>query len=117
MALCVRAGLVVYSPIVHTHPIAKAANIDPTDLSIWLPFHEPFMATSVGMIFAMLPSWQDSVGMAKERYEFQQCGKPIFDCGAEGPAADQVTTMLCMLQAANTAGENAALDSTRRVRL
>ena len=30
-------GIRVFSPIAHTHPIARLSNIDPLDYSIWIP--------------------------------------------------------------------------------
>lgn len=74
-----RAGIPVYSPITHTHPIAVAGNLDPLDHSIWLPFDELMMARCDYLIVAHMDGWQESKGIAHEVEAFTLARKPIFD--------------------------------------
>lgn len=72
------AGLKVYSPIAHTHPIAIHGGIDPLDHSIWLPFDGAMMDKSAALLVAMMPGWQDSKGITHEIGVFADAKKPIF---------------------------------------
>jgi len=76
-ALLIRAGVPVYSPIAHTHPIAIHGGIDPFDHEIWLPADKPLMDAAVGLIVLMLPGWESSRGLTYEIEEFQGKEKPI----------------------------------------
>jgi hypothetical protein len=78
-ARLLRAGLRVYSPIAHTHPIAIHGEIDPLDLSVWLPFDAAIMGKSDAMIVGMLPGWDKSTGVQHEVDEFTSAFKPVFD--------------------------------------
>jgi hypothetical protein len=73
------AGVKVYSPICHTHPIAVFGGLNPRDHSIWLPFDEAMMAAAQTLIVAHLEGWLESHGIAHEVKFFQAAGKPIFD--------------------------------------
>ncbi len=73
-----RAGLKVYSPITHTHPIAIYGNIDPLDHLIWLPFDEVIMEKSDALLVAKIPGWTTSFGIGKEIKWFRERKKPIY---------------------------------------
>lgn len=72
------AGVKVYSPIAHTHPIAMHARIDPYDHSIWLPFDQSIMNASQAMIVAKMDTWDSSKGIRHEIEYFEGAGKPVF---------------------------------------
>jgi hypothetical protein len=76
-ALLIRAGVRVYSPIAHTHPIAKYGNIDPYDHGIWLPADEPFMKKGCGLIVLRAKSWEISYGISVEIERFTEAKKPL----------------------------------------
>lgn len=76
-ALLIRAGVPVFSPIAHTHPVAMAGNMDPLDHSIWLPADEPMMKAAHGLIVCKLPSWERSYGIECERIAFEGAHKPV----------------------------------------
>jgi hypothetical protein len=76
-ALLIRAGIPVYSPIAHTHPVAINGNIDPLDHGIWLPADLPLMKSALGLIVCKMESWEISYGIGKEIEEFQKAGKPV----------------------------------------
>ena len=73
------AGLKVYSPIAHTHPIAVYGALDLLDHSIWLPFDEAMMEVASVLIVAQLEGWEESKGVAHEVKFFADRGKPIYD--------------------------------------
>ena len=75
--LLIRAGIPVFSPIAHTHPVAMACGMDPLDHKIWLPADAPMMAAATGLIMLRAESWELSYGMSKEREEFEAAGKLI----------------------------------------
>jgi nucleoside 2-deoxyribosyltransferase len=72
------AGLKVYSPIAHTHPIAVHGNIDPYDHAIWLPFDAAIMDKADAMIVAMMTGWDTSFGVRYEIDTFVAAGKPVY---------------------------------------
>lgn len=67
----------VFCPITHSHPIACNSTIKDDDYSVWLPLDHHFMANAVGIIVAMLPSWETSYGVKVELEYFQGLGKPV----------------------------------------
>lgn len=73
------AGVKVYSPIAHTHPLATYGFLDALDHTIWLPFDEAMMRVSDVLIVAHMDGWQQSKGVAHEIEFFKAAGKPIFD--------------------------------------
>lgn len=77
-ARLLRAGILVYSPIAHTHPLAMYGLLDPLD-HIWLPFDELMMARCDTLIVAHMEGWRGSKGIAREIEFFKRAGKPIFD--------------------------------------
>lgn len=77
-ARCLTAGIKVYSPITHTHPIAIHGGLDPLDHKIWLAFDEAMMDAAETLLVAKMAGWQESSGIVHEIEFFRSCGKPIF---------------------------------------
>jgi hypothetical protein len=77
-ALLVRAGIPVYSPIAHTHPIAIEGDIDPFDHEIWLEADRTFMEAAKGLIVCKMQGWEESYGIGVEIESFERQGKPIY---------------------------------------
>ena len=75
--LCIAAGVHVYCPIAHMHPIAVRCGMDPLDHKIWLPADEPMMHAASGLIIVMAAGWEESVGVKHETDLFTRAGKPI----------------------------------------
>jgi hypothetical protein len=73
------AGLKVYSPIAHTHPLAIYGGINPLAHDVWLPFDEAMMDVAHVLIVARMEGWQESKGIAHEVDFFADRFKPIFD--------------------------------------
>jgi len=76
-ALLLAAGIPNFSPIVHSHPVAKMCGLDPRDLSIWLPSEAPIMAAAHGLIVVRATGWDRSDGIAEEVKEFTRTQRPI----------------------------------------
>lgn len=70
-------GVPVYSPIAHSHPIAKWGNLDPFDYTIWLPLGAPMMNGAVGLIVAQMNGWRESYGVGVEITRFKELGRTI----------------------------------------
>ena len=78
-AKLLRAGVNVYSPIAHTHPIATYGNIDPLSHDIWLNFDNTMLNVSEALIIATgMEGWPDSKGIAYEIDFFKKLNKPIY---------------------------------------
>lgn len=71
-----RAGTLVYSPIAHTHAIAKTGGLD-LGFEQWAAFDEAMIAASDGMIVVKMDGWQDSAGIAAEIAICKRLGKPV----------------------------------------
>lgn len=78
-ALLVRAGVPVFSPIAHSHPIAHLGEIDPMDLGIWLDVDGPMMQAAGALIVCKMKGWNESKGVAHEIATFRDAGKPIIN--------------------------------------
>lgn len=72
------AGVVVYSPIAHSHAIARAAGIDPYDHAVWLPADRPLFDAAHGLLVAALEGWRDSYGICEEITWAKSQRKPRF---------------------------------------
>lgn len=70
------AGVLVFSPIAHTHAIALAGGLH-GHFQQWAEFDEAMIAGSCGMIVAMMPGWRDSEGIAAEIEICGRLGKPV----------------------------------------
>lgn len=74
------AGLVVYSPIAHSHPVATyggLTSVDALDGAFWLRQNEPMMQKMDGLIVLKLPGWEESEGVQIEIDFFRRNKKPV----------------------------------------
>jgi hypothetical protein len=76
-ALLVGAGIPVFCPIAHAHPIAIEGGLDPFDHTIWLPADRPFMDAARGLIVCKMLMWEFSRGVIEEIRVFTEASKPI----------------------------------------
>lgn len=74
-----RLGFIVFSPIAHSHEIARVGGLDHTDHEMWMNQCQPLMEAASAMVCLKLPGWKESVGMAMEAEYFQRAGKPIVE--------------------------------------
>lgn len=82
-ARLLRAGVKVYSPIAHCHPIATFGALDPLDHAMWMALDTVMLSAADVLIVAHMASWEESKGMAIEIEYFEKAGKPIFDLDPE----------------------------------
>lgn len=71
------AGLPVFSPIAHSHPIAIHGDAPSVDLDYWLRIDEPLVEGAQGIIVLKLKGWDESTGVRHEIGMAQRLGKPI----------------------------------------
>lgn len=66
-AILMKAGLVVFSPFVHCHPLhVYGAMGGQTDFEAWRRVDETMMRKACGLIVCKLPGWDESIGVAAE---------------------------------------------------
>lgn len=75
-ALFTDEGLIVFSPIVHSHP--QQVHIGRKTHQFWMRVDDHFMKLSTGLIVAMMPGWKESVGVQEEIGLFTKRSKPVF---------------------------------------
>ena len=76
-ARLIRAGVPVFSPIAHSHPIAEHGGIDPLDHDVWLPLDTPMMDAARGLIVLTAEGWNKSRGVLYEINVFWHTRKPM----------------------------------------
>src|SRR3990167_3848405 len=76
-AFLIRRSIRVFSPIAHTHPIARFGDLDPLDHNIWLPADKPFMDNACGFIVCKMSGWVQSYGIGEEVKFFGYARKPL----------------------------------------
>jgi hypothetical protein len=76
-AKLIRARVPVFSPIVHSHPVAQMGGLDPLDWQLWLAEAEPFIRAACGLLIYKAPGWRRSFGIAQEVKAFRAMKKPV----------------------------------------
>lgn len=71
-----RAGVLVYSPIAHTHAIAAAGGLG-LGFEQWQAFDEALIEASHGVLVATMPGWCESAGVTAEIVIAHRLGKPV----------------------------------------
>jgi hypothetical protein len=66
------AGLVVFSPIVHSHPLGL-----PADWKFWEGFDREYLVRCDEVVVLMLDGWQDSFGVQAELTIARELGRPV----------------------------------------
>jgi hypothetical protein len=76
MAILLGSEIMVYSPIVHCHEVAKRHQL-PTDYLFWLNYNTHFMDLSSSCIVLCLGGWRESKGVKHEISWFEGHRRPI----------------------------------------
>lgn len=76
-ARLIDAGWPIFCPISHTHVVAKHMAHDPRDAEFWIGVNAGPLMWSSAMIVAMLPGWDESVGIALEAEDAVRRGVPV----------------------------------------
>lgn len=74
-ATLIDSGHVVYSPIVHCHPLTDY-NL-PGEFGFWRRHNQELLEKCDVLVVLMLPGWQDSEGIAGEVQLARELGLPI----------------------------------------
>ena len=84
-AILIKAGIDVYSPIAHWHPIAVHGGIDKTDHEFWMRVNAPALKSMRGIVVVQMQGWQQSKGIHHELNHSR--GKPVvwMDVGVVPP--------------------------------
>ena len=73
----IERGLEVYSPVAHSHDIARhVCSADPKN-DFWLERQKPFLTTSRGVLVLTAPSWDRSNGIRFEIDFAERAGKAV----------------------------------------
>jgi nucleoside 2-deoxyribosyltransferase len=80
-AALLRAGLVVFSPIVHSHPLVAFAL--PTGWDFWERIDRAYLARCDELVVLMLDGWKESTGVRAEIALARGLGKPVRFLGVD----------------------------------
>ena len=69
-------GLMIFSPIAHTHPIAKHGL--PKGWDFWEKYDRLFLEACSSLLVLMLPEWEASKGVQAEIQIVREMAKPVF---------------------------------------
>ena len=72
-----KTGFIVYSPIVHWYPVAKAAHIDGAFSDYWRKVNSVSMGASFAAVVPMIPGYDTSNGVKDECAWFSARGRPV----------------------------------------
>lgn len=75
-AAMMKAGRVVFSPIVHNHPVAKEHDL-PRGWGFWSRMDEPFLRVADEVVVLQLPGWEISKGVQAEIALAKRLGIPV----------------------------------------
>jgi len=81
-----RRGLLVFSPISHTHPIAEAGDL-PKGWDFWEQYDRTFIEWADELHVLMLDGWYESTGVTAEIKIANKMRKPIFYIQTNEPKA------------------------------
>jgi hypothetical protein len=73
------SGVMVYSPIAHSHPLAIHGALDPLQVELWYKHNELMMDRCDTLIVALMAGWDKSEGIAHEINYFLHMNKPIYN--------------------------------------
>ncbi len=74
-ATLLRAGITVFSPIAHSHPIAQFGM--PTNWEFWSQVDREYLARCDALAVLTLPGWRESVGVQAEIGFARELGLPV----------------------------------------
>jgi nucleoside 2-deoxyribosyltransferase len=77
-AKLMQEGLVVFSPISHSHPIQVHGDMPTNDLSFWMTQDLPFVEFCDVLAVIQLPGWDVSPGVKNELMYAKQLQKEIY---------------------------------------
>jgi hypothetical protein len=76
-AMLLSAGVPVFCPIAHSHPMVEFLDQAKDTHETWLGLDEHFMRAAKGLIICKLTGWESSYGVTHEAKRFGEMKKPI----------------------------------------
>jgi len=76
-ALLFEAGVLVYSPIAHSHTIAAVGDL-PTDFAFWDRYNRAMLERCDALFVVAIPGYDASVGVAGEMQIARELEIPVF---------------------------------------
>lgn len=70
------SGLLIFSPVAHTHPIAVRCNL-PRGFDFWERYDRAMLEAASKLVVVKLPGWDRSKGIAVEIKIAEQLGIPV----------------------------------------
>ncbi len=80
-AAFLRAGMLVFSPIAHSHPLVEFGL--PTDWRFWERYDRAHLERCDEVVVLMLDGWKESAGVQAEIRFARELGKPVRFLGVE----------------------------------
>jgi hypothetical protein len=75
-----KSGLAIFAPIVHSHPLVRAGNLDHRDPAVYAALNEKMLKECSVLIVVQMEGWHESQSVKEEIAYFESMHKPIFDC-------------------------------------
>lgn len=72
-----RLGICAFSPIAHSHAVARVGRLDKVDHEFWQRMDAPWVRLAEACIVVKMPGWEESYGVQHEIGEFRAAGKPV----------------------------------------
>ena len=82
-ARCFEAGILVFSPIAHTHAIAVYGKLD-GGFDAWELFDISMMTAASGVIVVLMDGWKESEGIQREMLWCRDNNKPVIFMPEDG---------------------------------
>jgi hypothetical protein len=76
-AALVRAGVKVFSPIIHGYALSQYGGIPAVNPAMWAAINRPFVERADGLVVLELTHWETSAGLLEEIKAFTTANKPI----------------------------------------
>ena len=76
-AKLMRSGIVVFSPLSHSVPIAEHGGLDEMTHEFWMSMDIPILRCCDEVLVLGLADWEQSLGVRQEMFEALALGKPI----------------------------------------
>lgn len=70
-------GIAAFSPIVHSHQVARVGRLDKIDTDFWQRMDAPWVRLAEACVVVKMPGWEESAGVQHEIAEFRAAGKPV----------------------------------------
>ncbi|GHT36992.1 hypothetical protein FACS189427_09380 [Planctomycetales bacterium] len=76
-AILIKSGIVVFSPLSHSVPVAQLGGVDETDTEFWLRQDIPILHRCGEVLVLGLSGWDKSIGVQREISEAMSLQKPV----------------------------------------